>query len=199
MTTCVITLGGTIGGVALENDNRAAYKNRNPVAEWINNKFSKLNISVIQFCNKDSRLLTEQDLKKIVRFINHTHYSKYIIVQGTDTAVVTGRYLQQHISNPNKSIVVTGSFSPLEFPNSDGPLNLTDAILEPARAGVHLLFARRRLNPRNTDKKFHVNDVMHSKGRFFLSTRAKKNPDRWYHQHGPAQCARYATHNTYNF
>jgi L-asparaginase len=74
---------------------------------------------------KDSRQLTEKDMKNILKTIKKSHSKRLVITHGTYTMPDTARYLKQNLGKINKTIVFTGSLVPLEgFTNSDAPFNL---------------------------------------------------------------------------
>jgi L-asparaginase len=106
--------------------------------------FKALKINGLEFrevCMKDSRALTADDRKNILEAIEKSSSNKIIITHGTHTLVDTVEYLNQNLKNKKKTIVFTGSSTPLkDFATSDAPFNLGYALakVEELPIGMYL-------------------------------------------------------------
>jgi L-asparaginase len=86
-------------------------------------------IKFSEICFKDSREISKDDLRKILDVIKNTPYKCIIITTGTFGMPDIGRFLELNLKKNNKTIVLTGSMTPIYgFPMSDGPFNLGYAI-----------------------------------------------------------------------
>ncbi len=78
-----------------------------------------------QVCMKDSRTLTEGDLKNIAKAIDESPHKKIIVTHGTYTMPDTSKFLKAHLKRDSQTIIFTGSMIPLTgFSPSDAPFNL---------------------------------------------------------------------------
>ena len=78
-----------------------------------------------EVCLKDSRKITEDDLKQMVEEIEMSPHKKIIITHGTYTMPDTARFLKAKLRRTDQTIVFTGSMVPLlGFTPSDAPFNL---------------------------------------------------------------------------
>lgn len=78
---------------------------------------------------KDSRDLTKEDLNKVLETVEKSPYQKIIITHGTYTIADTGRFLKANIKRDDQTIILTGSFIPINgFSPSDGPFHLGFAL-----------------------------------------------------------------------
>jgi len=127
MKILFIQTGGTIDkdyphttkGWAFEFGEPATYR----ILEKLNPSFE---YEVVTACQKDSLELTDSDRDKMVKIIQSSSATKYIITHGTDTMVETAKFLQEHLNN--KLIIITGAMLPERFSNSDAAINLGAAI-----------------------------------------------------------------------
>ncbi len=73
---------------------------------------------------KDSRDITDADLKKLSKIINESSAHKIVIIHGTCTMAETGLYLKEHLLPSQKTIVLTGAFKYFNQDYPDGFFNL---------------------------------------------------------------------------
>lgn len=76
---------------------------------------------IISFCKKDSQDITNKDRQKLADLCKKTKYKKIIITHGTDTIIETAKQLSVI---KNKKIILTGSFIPEKFKDSDADFNV---------------------------------------------------------------------------
>ncbi len=79
-------------------------------------------IGIELICQKDSRVLTETDRKKILSACKNSKEDRIVITHGTYTMAETAAYLGPKIKN--KTIVLTGSVIPFTGKGSDAMFNL---------------------------------------------------------------------------
>jgi L-asparaginase len=76
-------------------------------------------------CMKDSRALTEEDRANILKAIKDSPHKKFVVTHGTYTMPDTARYIESNLGQHDKTIIFTGSMTPLMgFSPSDAPFNL---------------------------------------------------------------------------
>lgn len=126
----VIKMGGTI-------------EFKDPGYETINEQMMKLDTSIDSYlknmvkphftysiessCEKDSRDITEEDLKKLITAIENIPHQNILITHGTFTMGKTAVYLQNYFKSTkaDKKIILTGSMVPIVgFSISDAAFNL---------------------------------------------------------------------------
>ncbi|MEM6966908.1 MAG: asparaginase domain-containing protein [Bacteroidota bacterium] len=83
--------------------------------------------NIITAFQKDSLAITDDDRQELVDLILKQDTSNIIITHGTDTLVMSARFIFSQIKN--KVIVLTGAMRPERFTNSDADLNLGGAIV----------------------------------------------------------------------
>lgn len=109
-------------------------------------------------CMKDSRDITDSDLRKIKSTIEKSPYQKIIVTHGTYTMPDTARFLAANLKNNKKTIILTGSMIPIVgFAPSDGPFNLGYAIAkaEVLPAGVYVAMNGRIFDPAEVRKNLY--------------------------------------------
>ncbi|XP_070577531.1 probable L-asparaginase periplasmic [Ptychodera flava] len=77
-------------------------------------------------CRKDSQQISQQDRLALSEICKCAEQKKIIITHGTDTMIETAAFLARQ--NLDKTIILTGSFLPNTFKNSDAEFNIGVAI-----------------------------------------------------------------------
>jgi len=108
----------TIGGYAFEISEPAVIR----ILEKLNPSFE---YEIISVCRKDSQDITEDDREKIYVTCKGLENNKIIITHGTDTLSETAEKLRDI---KDKVIILTGSFKPEKFTDSDASINVGVAI-----------------------------------------------------------------------
>lgn len=119
-------------------------------------------ISFSEVCMKDSRSLTGEDLKKILKSIEKTDSKKIIITHGTYTMPDTARFLSASLLKKDQTIILTGSMIPLTgFSPSDAPFNIgySLACVKVLKPGIYVCMNGQIFNPSEVTKRI-------SEGRF---------------------------------
>jgi len=82
-----------------------------------------------EICMKDSREIALEDLKEMLSVIKKSKEKYFIITHGTYTMPDTARYLESHLENTDKTIILVWSMIPLTgFSPSDAWFNLWFAV-----------------------------------------------------------------------
>ncbi|MFH1591334.1 MAG: asparaginase domain-containing protein [archaeon] len=92
-------------------------------------------------CMKDSRDLTQSDLKNLVKAIEESPHKKIIVTIGTYTMGDTGRFIAANLKRKDQTIILTGSMIPAHgITPSDAPFNLGFAFAKvlDLKAGVYV-------------------------------------------------------------
>lgn len=151
----IFTTGGTIDKTYFDLKNE--YQVGEPQAPGVLERANVVvDFSITPIMQKDSLELDDNDRQKIRAAVEQETCDRIVITHGTDTMVVTGRFLQ---GIANKTIVLTGSMYPAQYRDSDAVFNLGCAlmaaqILEP---GVYIAMNGRIFNPAHTQKNVALN------------------------------------------
>ncbi len=149
MQLALIETGGTINGILAPG--QAPPPSR--VLAWLQRNAQRfgLDIAFTVVTMKDSRAIGESDRAALVEAIEAATASRVLIPHGTYTMPETGLYLLEHLSESalEKSIVLVGSLTPLDEPDSDAPANLECALEHLRRQvrGVGIVMAGRSWEP----------------------------------------------------
>lgn len=124
----IIKMGGTIEFIdpAYESINKKLMKFDTTVESYFHNLIKPhFNYSTESVTEKDSRDVTEEDRQKQLEAIQSTPHNNIIVTHGTFTMALTAQYLEEHLFNSDKKIVLTGSMIPISgFSTSDAGFNL---------------------------------------------------------------------------
>jgi L-asparaginase len=154
MKVLFIQTGGTIDKDYPKKNNGYAFEIAEPAVERILFRAElAFEYKVISLFKKDSMDLTAEDRNEIREFCTKTEFDKIIITHGSDTLIETAKAIG---NIKNKTILLTASYRPERFANSDADFNLGTAIgalnTKPegtfiAMNGIILDPARARKNP----------------------------------------------------
>lgn len=103
-----------------------------------------------EVCMKDSRQITDEDRKNVLKAIEESDTKKIIITHGTYTMPDTARYLKEKLKRKDQTIILTGSMVPVKgFDFSDGPFNLGYAVaqIQNLKPGVYVCMNARVFTP----------------------------------------------------
>lgn len=112
---------------------------------------------------KDSKDITETDLRDLANIIDHQGYKHVVITHGTDRMVQNAALMlkQDVIAGSDKVIVFTGAMVPLAneiegYEKSDGYGNLRYSLtqVKTAKPGVYIGFQDKLFDPLRTHKDF---------------------------------------------
>lgn len=125
----VILTGGRIDSVWNGEVDEIVVSNHSVIPEYLKAIGVGLDFEFTEICMKDSRALTGEDREKIRITIDESKSQKILITHGTHTLPDTVEYLQEKLINKGKTIVFTGSSTPLkDFALSDAGFNIGYAL-----------------------------------------------------------------------
>lgn len=120
-----IITGGTIDSFYDGTKDTVIPNEKSVIPNFIKSLKLHEKIEFTEVCMKDSRDLTESDLKNIIKVIQESPHKKIVITHGTYTIPDTSRYLKANLKRRDQTIVFTGSLIPLTgFSPSDASFNL---------------------------------------------------------------------------
>lgn len=154
-----IITGGTIDSVWNGAQDTVVVSEHSVLPEYFEALGSNLKfyekIKFTEVCMKDSRAITEEDRKNILKAIEESEATKIIITHGTYTMPDTARYLKDNLKRKDQVIVLTGSMVPIKgFDFSDGPFNLGFAFAQTQvlNSGVYVCMNSRVFTPEEVAK-----------------------------------------------
>ncbi len=149
MNLSILTTGGTIDKTYNEFD--GSLSNSRSILETIlgSLRLPDLFIRHQAVMSKDSLEMTVEDREVILQAVRTALPTSdaVVIVHGTDTLSVTGDFLEEHLQDLDRPVVMTGAMRPYEFRDTDALQNVTEALLA-ARllpAGVYVAMHNRVL------------------------------------------------------
>jgi len=104
---------------------------------------------------KDSRDIRYKDREKLLEAVKKSDHKMIIITHGTYTMPDSGQYLKDHLPKNDKTIILTGSMTPLKgFDLSDAPFNIGYAIakVQALPPNVYLCMNGKVFDPDQVDK-----------------------------------------------
>lgn len=132
----VITTGGTIDKVYFDA-NSTFEVGSSVVGELLSQAHVSVPVEVVELMRKDSLELTDDDRDSIAEAVIQAETTSIVITHGTDTMTHTAQRLQQI---KDKTVVLTGSFSPARFALTDAIFNvgLAFGAAQSKPAGVYI-------------------------------------------------------------
>ncbi len=112
-----------------------------------------------EVCMKDSRALSEKDLKAIVSTIQNSTCKKIIVTHGTYTMPDSAKFLKARLKRHDQVIVFTGSMIPLMgFSPSDAGFNLGYSIsqIQQLPPGIYVCMNGRIFSPEEVAKLLYA-------------------------------------------
>jgi L-asparaginase len=137
----IIITGGTIDSHWEGRSDTVVPNEHSVIPDYLKSLKLYLDFEFTEVCMKDSRSLTQEDIKEILKTIEHSLEKKFVITHGTYTMPDTARFIKANLSGKGKVIVLTGSMIPLKgFDSSDAQFALGYAIAQAERLnpGVYL-------------------------------------------------------------
>jgi L-asparaginase len=145
-----ILTGGTLDSYYDGSKDTAVTNEHSSVPKFI--KILKLyeECNFTEVCMKDSRSLSTEDRKNIVKTVSKSKSNRIIITHGTYTLPDTARYLQANLKNNKKVIVFVCSMIPLDgFVPTDAGFNIGYAVAKSQElpAGIYVCMNGRIFSP----------------------------------------------------
>ena len=128
----IICTGGTIDSYYDVNDCTAICFENTVIPEYLEKtvRMDMKNVSVEQVCMKDSRAINDEDRAEVVRIIEESEDTEFVVTHGTYTLFQTARYLEEHLKRTDVTVTMTGSLIPLSgFAPTDAGFNLAGAMI----------------------------------------------------------------------
>jgi len=124
------------------------------IPDYIKNLNLHEKIKFTTICMKDSRHINTIDRKKMIRLIEKSPDSLFIITHGTYTMPDSSRFLEANLKRKGVVIIFTGSMISLSFPGSDGGFNLGYSLanISHASPGVYVSMNGRLFKPKEVEK-----------------------------------------------
>ena len=138
MSILIIQTGGTIDKIYPKSINGWGFEIGDAAVHRIlSKKELSVDYRIISACKKDSTQLNENDIKKILQIGQKSSEEQIIITHCTATILDTAKFLS---IIENKTIVLTGSFLPHAFKNSDAEFNIGMAIsaVQTLNSGIYV-------------------------------------------------------------
>lgn len=151
----IFCVGGTIDKIYF--DAKSSYEVGPPsITRLLASLSLNLKYEVVSLMQKDSLEMTDMDRESVRTAVAESEETQIVITHGTDTMVETAKVLQ---SVPNKTIVLTGAFSPALFKNSDAMFNIGAALtaVQTKTAGVYIAMNGQVFNADSTRKDVENN------------------------------------------
>jgi len=137
----IIMTGGTIDSRWDGQTDSVVPNEHSVIPEYIESLKLYQSFDFTEVCMKDSRSLVPKDLEDVLKIIETSPDTKFVITHGTYTMPDTARYISANIKNKQKVVVLTGSMIPLKgFDASDAQFALGYAVAqaEKLKPGVYL-------------------------------------------------------------
>jgi L-asparaginase len=126
MSILFIQTGGTIDKDYPKTIKGYGFEITEPaVARILKRTLPAIKYSIKTFFKKDSLDITGDDRNKLTEFCLKAKYKKIIITHGTDSMLETAKHLK---AIKNKTIMLTGAFTPEKFKDSDADFNVGMAV-----------------------------------------------------------------------
>lgn len=117
----IVACGGTFDKIYLPNEGQLGFGSSVVERLLQQAKFPE-DISVSHPMTIDSLEMTDKHRESLAQHILELPCQHVIVVHGTDTMVASARHIA--MSNPNKTILLTGAMVPARLPHSDAQMNL---------------------------------------------------------------------------
>ncbi len=167
----VILTGGRIDSVWDGNVDEIVIAKKSVIPSFFQSIDINLEFEFIEACMKDSRALTHEDREKIRHAIDNSKTSKILITHGTHTLPDTVQYLEQKLVDKDKTIIFTGSSTPLkDFSITDAGFNLGYAVakVQELKPGIYNCANGRTLTATEMNKQL-------SEGKFYSPATSKRS------------------------
>jgi L-asparaginase len=134
----IITTGGTIDKVYNPISGNLEIGKTCLPELFVNNGINPNYYQITSLLQKDSLDLNREDREIIRYFILNSKSDQFLITHGTDTMCETANFLNSYIND--RTIILTGSFIPFSFKNSDASFNVAFALASflKAKKGVFI-------------------------------------------------------------
>ncbi len=122
----VINTGGTFNKIYNPINGELEVSKDNKALDEILSFCYNIDFEVINIISKDSLDMNNQDRELMVKTINASKNSEFIIVHGTDTMDLSAEYISSNIKD--KKVIFVGSMLPISINKIEATLNFASAI-----------------------------------------------------------------------
>lgn len=120
-----IITGGTIDSYYDGTKDTAVPNKESIIPSFVKSLKLYENADFTQICMKDSRDLSQVDLKNILKSIEESESKRVIVTIGTYTMPDAARFLKENLKRHDQTIIFTASMLPIVgFSPSDGPFSI---------------------------------------------------------------------------
>lgn len=120
-----IMMGGTIDSRWNKKIDSIEVNKESAIPEYFNSYDLLDDTMFTQVCMKDSRDINDEDREKLLKVVEESQSKNLIITHGRYTMPDTARFLKEHLTRTDQTIIVTAAVTPLvAFDFSDAPFNL---------------------------------------------------------------------------
>ena len=146
----IVITGGTIDSVWDGSQDTIVVAKQSVLPAYFGNLKLYDELIFTEVCMKDSRALSGEDRKNLLKAVEESSASKVIITHGTYTMPDTAKYLQANLKRKDQTIVFTGSMTPLMgFDKTDASFNIGFAYstVKELSKGVYLCMNGKHFTP----------------------------------------------------
>lgn len=158
----VIIAGGTIDGSWDSAQDSMVVAPPSRVPEFFSHHQLYDSIIFSEICVKDSREITDDDRRIILKTIEESDATKFLLTHGVYTMPETAAYLLQNLKRKDVVIMFVSSKTPLGWPNADAQFNIGYALskLQDEKPGMYVAMNGKCLTPEQAVKEL-------SEGKFY--------------------------------
>lgn len=156
----IILTGGTIEKAYDPLTEKPEFRYESIVPSYLKNaikSYSDIEFEVV--CQIDSSQMQDDTRAEILAAVQKSKHRGIVIIHGTSTMPETARYLEKHLGENDKAIILTGAMIPLkEFAMSDAGFNMGYAMAqaECAPAGVYIAMNARLFDGESVKKNTDI-------------------------------------------
>ncbi len=158
-----IITGGTIDAIDIDKGTTSSVSKIIPYIERAIKAYFPLTAEIAFL--KDSRNITAEDRRILLRKIVESPHSRIILTHGTFTMAETGQFLKRELSRQkiNKTVILVGSMIPMGEPDSDAPFNLGFAVAASMilPSGAWVAMQSTAWDPDNVEKDIELQRFKH--------------------------------------
>src|SRR5574344_2088533 len=122
----VINTGGTFNKIYNPINGELEVSKDNKALDEILSFCYNIDFEIINIISKDSLDMNNQDRELIVKTINTSKNSQFIVIHGTDTMDLSAAFVDKNVKD--KKVIFTGAMLPISINKIEATLNLASAI-----------------------------------------------------------------------
>ncbi|WP_198305371.1 asparaginase domain-containing protein [Arcobacter vandammei] len=122
----VINTGGTFNKIYNPINGELEVSKDNKALDEILSFCYNIDFEIINIISKDSLDMNNQDRELIVKTINTSKNSQFIVIHGTDTMDLSAAFVDKNVKD--KKVIFTGAMLPISINKIEATLNFASAI-----------------------------------------------------------------------